>query len=122
MDTTIRKTKEVANEEAELVLLPEAALTGLINNDDPTHDLPLGQLIPGQVTEQLGKLCSQGNIWLSIGLLERDNKKLYDSAILITPHGDIGLLNRRNHLDWQRRRYRLKQKILQRQSHHRWLA
>ena len=27
----------------QLVVFPEAAVTGLISNDDPAHDLPLGQ-------------------------------------------------------------------------------
>ena len=33
--------EEAADAGADLVLFPEAALTGLINNDDPAHDLPV---------------------------------------------------------------------------------
>ena len=47
-------TVDAATSGAELVLLPEAVLTGLINNDDPAHDLPLGQSVPGPATERLG--------------------------------------------------------------------
>ena len=39
---------EAADKQADLVVYAEAALTGLIN-DDPSHDLPLGQPIPGPV-------------------------------------------------------------------------
>ncbi len=38
-------TVDVAGLGAELVLLPEAVLTGLINNDDPAPDLPMGRQI-----------------------------------------------------------------------------
>jgi len=76
---------------AELILFSEAALTGLVNNDDPSHDLPLGQPIPGPITDGLSELCSQREVWLAIGLLERDGNRLYDSALLLTPDGEIGL-------------------------------
>jgi len=38
----IRLTQEAAVRGARLVLFPEAAPTGLVINDDPKHDLPLG--------------------------------------------------------------------------------
>jgi predicted amidohydrolase len=43
----LKAAHAAADEGADLVVFPEAALTGLINNDDPAHDLPLGQPIPG---------------------------------------------------------------------------
>lgn len=85
---------------AELGLFPEAALTGLINNDDPDHDLPLGQRIPGPVTDVLSDLSRDRSLWLSIGLLERAGDKLYDTAVLFTPDGDIGLKYRQIHPGW----------------------
>ena len=75
-------------------------MTGLINNDDPSHDLPLGQTIPGPATDILGDLCSKGDVWLAIGLLERDENRLYDSAVLIDPNGKIQLKYRRISPGW----------------------
>ena len=46
----------------DLVLLPEAAITGLINNDTPKYDLLLGQPIPGQITNQLGLIASKNSM------------------------------------------------------------
>lgn len=85
---------------ATLILFPEASLTGLINNDDPAHDLPLGQEIPGPISEKLSRFCLQESVYLGIGILEREDKKLFDSAVLIDPEGAICLKYRRNHPQW----------------------
>ena len=100
METIKTALGKAANHGADLVLFPEAALTGLINNDDPSHDLPLGQTIPGPATDILGGLCRKAGIWLAIGLLERDENRLYDSAVLIDPNGKIQLKYRRISRGW----------------------
>ena len=89
---------------AELVLFPEAALTGLINNDDPMHDLPLGQPIPGPFTAELAALAHERGIHLAIGLLERDGGRLYDSAVLMSPAGEVALHYRRIQPQWHGKR------------------
>lgn len=96
-------TARAANAGADLVLFSEAALTGLINDDDPEHDLALGQAIPGPVTDQLGALAVQHRIWLGIGLLERSGSCLYDTALLFKPDGEIGLHYRRIQPQWHGR-------------------
>ncbi len=88
---------------AELILFPEAALTGLKNNDDPEHDLPLGQPIPGPATEALVEIATAYGVWIALGLLEQEGDHLYDSAVLVTPEGEIGLKYRRNHPGWHGR-------------------
>jgi len=87
----LNMTKDAADCGADLVVFPEAALTGLINNDDPSHDLPLGQTIPGPVTDMLAGQARERRVWLAIGILEREGERLYDSAVLFTPDGEIGL-------------------------------
>lgn len=94
---------EAASAGAELVVFGEAALTGLINNDDPEHDLALGQPIPGPVTDRLGALARQRSIHLALGMLEREGHCLYDSAILLGPQGDIALKYRRIQPQWHGR-------------------
>ncbi|MHC4341128.1 MAG: carbon-nitrogen hydrolase family protein [Planctomycetota bacterium] len=97
------RTAEAAGQGADLVLFPEAAITGLVNNDDPTHDLPLGQEIPGPVTDRLAGVAAGHRIWLATGLFERASDQLYDSAVLFTPGGEIGLKYRRMHSGWHGR-------------------
>ncbi len=98
--TLERMAADAAASGAGLVLLPEAVLTGLINTDDPAHDLPLGQTIPGPATEQLGMLCARHGIWLGFGMLEREESRLYDSAVLLRPDGAVALHYRRNQPQW----------------------
>lgn len=54
---SLRHIEELAHSSAtagaDLVLFPEAAITGLINQDVPELDLPLGEVIPGAMTNGL---------------------------------------------------------------------
>lgn len=97
-------THQAAESGADLVLFPEAAVTGLINNDDPAHDLPLGRPIPGPITERLTRLAAEGRIYLGIGVLERDGYRLYDSAVLFAPNGEMALHYRRIQPQWHGRK------------------
>lgn len=85
---------------AQLVLFPEAALTSLVNDDDPEHDLPLGETTHGPAIRELCKLSRRELIWLGIGFLERARNRLYDSAVLINPCGKIALKYRRVSPGW----------------------
>lgn len=89
---------------ARLILLPEAVLTGLVNNDDPSHDLPLGQSIPGPATDELGQFAHRHQIWVGLGMLERERNRLYDSAALLGPDGSVVLKYRRNQPQWHGKR------------------
>ena len=51
--TIISMTNEAADNHADLVVFPEAAVTGLINNGDFSHDVALAQTIPGPITRTL---------------------------------------------------------------------
>jgi predicted amidohydrolase len=92
-----------AESKADLALLPEAAVTGLINDDVSDHDLPLGREIPGPTTDALSATVRECGIYVGMGLLERDGSRLYDSAILLTPQGDIILKYRRIQPQWHAR-------------------
>jgi len=91
---------QCADSGVELVLFPEAAITGLVNNDDPIHDLPLGSPIPGEFTDTLTKVSLERKIYIGIGILEREDNKLYSSAVLITPYRGIALKYRRITPGW----------------------
>lgn len=76
-------TADVAGSGANLVLLPEAVLTGLINNDDSAHDLPLGQSIPSLATERLGAVARFYGLWVGSGPFWRHDDCLHDSVVLM---------------------------------------
>jgi predicted amidohydrolase len=78
---------EAADNNADLVVFAEAALTGLINDDDPSHDLPLGQPIPWPVTDVLLELARERRVWLAIGMLEREGFALTTEGIHMNSRG-----------------------------------
>jgi predicted amidohydrolase len=85
---------------AHLVLFSEAATTGLILNDDPRHDLMLGEPVPGPATTHFAELAKSSRIHIAFGILERDGAALYDTAVLVGPSGDILLKYRRMDPQW----------------------
>lgn len=100
IETIKKMAVDASLQGVDVAIFPEATVTGLINNDDPEHDEPLCQEIPGQMTDRLGKLCIKYNIWLALGLLEKDYGKFYDSAVLIKPDGSVALKYRRVQPHW----------------------
>jgi predicted amidohydrolase len=99
-----RMVREAAGSGARLVIFGETAVTGMINNDDPDHDLPTGDTIPGPTIELLSSLAKDHRTWLAIGLLERQDSRLYDSAVLLSPTGEIALQYRRIDPRWHGRK------------------
>ncbi len=91
---------QAAAQRAELALFPEAVLTGLVNNDDPGHDLPLGQEVLGAMIGRIAAAAAEQKIHVCLGLLERDGERLYDSALLIDDRGSTALHYRRISLGW----------------------
>lgn len=85
---------------ADLVLFGEAAPTGFRVTDDPGHDLPLGETIPGPTIAALRAAARRLRIWVGFGLLERAGGRLYDSAGLIDRHGRLRLHYRRIDPRW----------------------
>ena len=99
-DKIISMIGQAAAQRAELVLFPEAVLTGLINNDDPGHDLPLGQEVPGAMIGRVAAAAARHRIHVCLGLLEREGDRLYDSSLLIDDRGATVLHYRRISLGW----------------------
>ena len=62
LGTIIAMTIKAADGGADLIFFAETALTGFILTDEPAHDLPLGQHIPGPATETLALLARERHI------------------------------------------------------------
>ena len=95
VDGNIRRIVDAANAAADqgarLLVFPETATTGYIF-DDIAMIQPYLDTIPGKATEALAKVAAERNIFISIGLAERDavSGLAYNSAALIGPKGLIG--------------------------------
>jgi predicted amidohydrolase len=85
-DRTLEKIchfiKSTAHEGASLVVFPELSLTGLIKTTSET--------VPGPSTEVLVTEAKKHDVHVVVGLLEKCNKKFYNTSVLIGPHGIIG--------------------------------
>ena len=95
MDNIRQMATEASIAGANIIVFGETAISGMINNDCPAHDLPLCDTIPGESTEIMAQLAGELKVWIAIGLLEHDSGKLYDSAVLLSPDGHIALKYRR---------------------------
>ncbi len=82
---------EAKEKGAEIVCFPETSILGWVNPVAHQRTYP----IPGEDSDRLCGLAKNNNIFLCIGLAEKDNKKLFDSAILIDNNGNILLKHRK---------------------------
>lgn len=76
---------------AQIVCLPESIVLGWENPDAHKRALP----IPGRDSLSLCKLAQKYRIYICAGLDEKDESRLYDSAILIDDKGEILLKHRK---------------------------
>jgi predicted amidohydrolase len=76
---------------ARIACLPESIVLGWENPDAHKRALP----IPGKDSLSLCKLAQKYQIYICAGLDEKDEDKLYDSAILIDDKGEILLKHRK---------------------------
>lgn len=80
IENAIRQAKVAG---AEIACFPEMAILGWVNPDAHTRAFP----IPGADSDRLCKLAGDYDIYLCVGLAEKDGSKLYDSAVLIDGNG-----------------------------------
>ena len=81
---------------ADIACFPESSILGWVNPDAYTRAFP----IPGNDSDRLCELARRYKLHLCIGLDEKDEDKLYDSAVLIDDTGKILLKHRKmNNLD-----------------------
>lgn len=76
--------------EADLLVLPELFNTGyLITSREEIEKL--AEPVPsGITTEALSEMASRRSCYLVAGIAERDDDKIYNSAVCVGPHGFIG--------------------------------
>ena len=91
LDRVEAMTIRASNQQAKFVLFPETVDFGWVNPEAHRLAGPL----PGQISDRLAQLARDCRIWLGIGLCERNEIGLYDSAILIDPEGSIRLKHRK---------------------------
>lgn len=87
----VEAANKAADEGARLLVFPETATTGYIF-DSFSMVSPFLDTIPGKATDALSRVAAERNVYISIGLAERDAASGlgYNTAALIGPKGYIG--------------------------------
>lgn len=83
--------REAQERGAQIACFPETTILGWVNPEAHERAHP----IPGPETDRLGRLAKQYALYLCAGLAEKDQGRLYDSAVLIDPQGRILLKHRK---------------------------
>lgn len=100
LESACRSITTAAREGTDIVLLPEALDYGWM--DESARDKP-----EGMNTDLLREAARQHKVYVCAGLIERSAENLYNSAVLISPQGEILLTHRKiNELEIARSLYR----------------
>ena len=76
---------EAAEKKADLVVLPET----LTSTGNGLTYLTAAEPIPGPSTEYFGQLAKTHHLHLVVGLVERDGRLIYNTAVLLGPDGAL---------------------------------
>ncbi|MCL2170643.1 MAG: carbon-nitrogen hydrolase family protein [Defluviitaleaceae bacterium] len=100
LDIVLKYIDKAALAGADLMLFPEAVLTGIDICDNYDKDKLLALSIASPEIQQIINKSQMCNIWVALGFIEIDNNCLYDTAILIDNFGAIQLHQRRLSRGW----------------------
>jgi predicted amidohydrolase len=94
LDRAEEYVRRAANEQCDIVLLPESMDCGW------THPSTFDECepIPGPRTERLARLAAELGLFLCAGLTEQDNRKIYNAAVLFDDKGNLILKYRKINL------------------------
>ncbi len=100
LNNVINAIEESCTDRCDFVFFAETTISGLIPNDNASEMLQVGQKIPGGITDRISSACKRNSVWVSIGLLEREENRLFDTAVIINPEGKIVMNYRRISPRW----------------------
>ncbi|MCL2574962.1 MAG: carbon-nitrogen hydrolase family protein [Defluviitaleaceae bacterium] len=96
----LQHIRRAASDGAELVLLPEMALSGLVVTNNVSRDFPFSVSINSDTIKTFRHAAKTQEIWVAFGFFESDGMMMYNSAILIDNTGKIVLHYRRISKGW----------------------
>ena len=89
LSTILKFIREAAGNRTNLIVFPECSLSGYLFHSR-NEALPYAETIPGPATEKVTSLCSELNVHVILGLLEKEKDKLFNVATFVGPEGIIG--------------------------------
>lgn len=90
LEAVLKWAEEAAKQGAQLIVLPECALTGYCF-ESRREAMAVAEPVDGPSVRELVRWCEGKSRWLVVGTLERDNDRLFNSALLLGPEGVIGV-------------------------------
>jgi predicted amidohydrolase len=80
---------EAAGRGAKLIVFPECAATGYCF-ESAAEAAEVAQPIPGPITETMAKLCERHGTHAVFGMVEQEQNRLFNAAVLVGPQGVLG--------------------------------
>ena len=99
-ETVLGFIKEASQLNIDLLLFPEAVLTGLVISDNYNTDKEYAITLDSEYITIISDYTRISKIWVAFGFIEVDNGVLYDSAILLNNNGEVVLHQRRLSTGW----------------------
>lgn len=90
---------EASSSGAECIVFSEAALSGLINNDDPVHDQALSISLAA-ANQDLFECCRENKIDIVFGFFEKCGNSIFDSVVYFEYQNRISHIYRRITSGW----------------------
>jgi len=101
----LRKMVEmVSGAKADLLVFPELATSGYVFNDKKEVESMAENGASGETTKIFKKLSAENNCSYAVGFVERDDDKLFNSALLVNPNGEI-FIYRKIHLFFEEKKW-----------------
>jgi predicted amidohydrolase len=96
--------QRLRRKEVDIVCFPELVTTGYTLHE---KWVDLAEPAPGPSTETLGRIAREFGFYLITGMPERDTQsnRIFNSAVLMTPQGDLAGVYRKVHLWNEERKY-----------------
>jgi len=92
LQRAINFVRQAATQEAQVVVLPEAMTLGWTH---PSAATEADGVPDGQSCLQLRRVARENKVCLCSGLVEREGRRIFNSAVLIDPNGDVLLHHRK---------------------------
>ena len=85
----LHRLRSASQRGAKIIIFPECALTGYCF-ESAEEAKPFAEPVPGPSTLALAAAASELDCTAIVGLIEREDSKLYNAAAVITPEGILG--------------------------------
>jgi N-carbamoylputrescine amidase len=81
---------EAASNGARLIVLPELANSGYVF-ESREEAFALSEVVPeGETTKAWSRIAKERGLYIAAGICEREGDTLYNSSVLVGPHGHVG--------------------------------